>query len=189
MKYEIGINAEELKKAMDNCKFAVSKDKYRQEMQKIRFKINKDTLQILSIDGFRLHTQTINIYNDSSDELEFLTDYIKVPKTMVLSITLDTELKTITYDFKDINEKIIKSIYDIGNYPKDLDKLKDGHKTKYRIAINPKYLIEALKGFKDMAIIDFDDPIKPIIIRAKNDNINYNLVLPIRLPDDEKLDI
>ena len=62
MKYEIGINAEELKKAMDNCKFAVSKDKYRQEMQKIRFKINKDTLQILSIDGFRLHTQRRELF-------------------------------------------------------------------------------------------------------------------------------
>jgi len=179
MKTEISVDAKELKGLMENAKLAINKRHH--VMDKIKIKVEQDKMQAFSLDGYRLHTKSIEIHN-SSEDIEVLTDYVKVPKSKVCAVTIDTESSLITYDFPELNEKIIKPIYNDLNFP-DVENLKDQNETKFTIACNPKFLIDALKGFKDSnIIIEFSDNNKPFVITAANsDDESYNLVLPVRM--------
>jgi DNA polymerase III sliding clamp (beta) subunit (PCNA family) len=180
MKTEISVDVKELNGLMENAKLAINKRHH--VMDKIKIKVDQNKMQAFSLDGYRLHTKIIEIHN-SSEDVEILTDYVKVPKSKICVITIDTESNLITYDFVDINEKIIKPIYKDLNFP-EVEDLKDQNEIKYTISCNPKFLIEALKGFKgENVTIEFSDNNKPFIVTSMHEeDESYNLVLPVIMP-------
>lgn len=188
MKTVFNVNPKELKLAMDNCKVATSKDKYRQEWQKIKLELNRGSLKFIALDGYRLHTNIITAENNNNYEpLEILVEHIKVPtKAKFCEITIDEEQKTITYDF--ITEKTIKQTYSTENFPKNdiIENIIKDHNSNFKIGINRKYLIAALEKWEDdVVVLDFDSKIKPLIIKKQGQNDNINIVLPVRLKEDQ----
>lgn len=87
-----------------------------------------------------------------------------------------TSSRTIKFDFKSINSYILAKEYGV-NYKKYFKC--DVQGKELFIAVNPQYMLDALKNYKNNVTIYMGNDISPIVI-TDNEN-KRDLVLPIRL--------
>jgi DNA polymerase III sliding clamp (beta) subunit (PCNA family) len=186
MKFETTVNSGDFKDAMENVKLALSKQPYRQEMQMIKMVFDKNRIELWSLDGYRIHTQALAGSGCSQERIELLTDYVKIPKSAILNIEIDMDEKTITYDA--ISQKITSRFTDVERFPKNLEKFKEEHQTNFKIGVDPKFLIDALQKYKkdSCVILDFNTNLNVFIVRKSGQQEDYNLILPVRLPESER---
>ena len=189
MKKEFTISYENIKNIMESCKAVMGKGKNAREMfMKIKMVVNGNQLTASALDGYKLCFRTVDIITETDESFEFLTDYVNIPKWVYARVSVDFETKTVSYTF--IHDTIIKPIQTTENFFQGLDKFKADHKTEFKIAFNPQYLVEILKTFdkSDVVVFDFGSPIQPCIIRKARQEVDYNILLPIRLPDTERME-
>lgn len=150
----------------------------------VRFTCKAGELTAAAVDGYRIHSVTIpvNIIN-GRDSFSFLLKPFALPATDSDYIQCTLDKKEITFDFG--NRKYIERLgEDIEGFM-DVEKAMPNKEPVERIGFNPKYLVDALKSFKqgsrNPVVLEIRDSISPIVIRSKQNPTDYRLVLPVRM--------
>lgn len=195
----VEINEIIFKKLIDGVKHCVSKDDSRPILQYIQIKVKTDTITAYALDGYR--AGRVEIKNTCPIDEEF-TCLIK-PFTVKTSkngtnpvvieqsdkktfVEVMTEYGVLRYGFDIPNDEFfdIEKVYAAAR-PHDME-----------LGLRPRYVIDALKALNGIdycvggyrAVFEIkENNKKAFIIRAKNEDItNEQLILPVRIIEDEK---
>ncbi|MGN0768144.1 MAG: hypothetical protein ACI4M8_02200 [Christensenellales bacterium] len=195
----VEINEMQFKKLIDGVKHCVAKDDSRPILKYIQIKVKSDTITAYALDGYR--AARVEIKNACPIEEEFTCHIkpfpFKVSKYEInpviieqsdgkTFVTFTNEYGVLRYGFTVPDGKFV-----------DIEKIyADARQHDRELGLQPRYVIDALKALnginrisKGVSYAVFESKennLKPFIIRAKNDDIvNEQLILPVRVTEDE----
>ncbi len=187
----------------------VSKEPYRQALTGIRFENGKAIatdgykLLILELDKTDINDlpkiggqEAIELDNVTvpSKDIKIIAKSIKKSKNIALLNLAwnvkaeDGKVRFITTDL-DTNEIFDSKLIEV-DYPK-YEKILPTKKPKFKIGVSVEHL-EAMatamrKSGADIITLEFNKPLDPIVLKAKDYDKNiYGLIMPVRLIDEEK---
>lgn len=146
----------------------------------IYLEVKKRMMKCVATDGHRLHE--VNICVNADDEFSC---YISVPRLNAIGdVLLSLENGYAYVEFADVRFSTKQPQEKLQQF--DFDKIRKmiADDERIEIAVNPKYLIDALQALSDEKCVIINigkDPMKPVVVRA-NDQSNTQLfgVLPVR---------
>lgn len=175
------MNAADLKYLMDVCKLSVDKRGIRPALKMVACRVsNNGAITATALDGYRIHSVTVPCEVTEGDvQSILLIPLVKVPsktKRVIIEI-LDEE---VIYDFLD-SKQVIK--VENLEYP-NLDQLLPKDDPAFSIYVNPKYMEDAFKAFRNHGTvkIEFYGEINPIMVKHHED---YAFVLPKKVNENE----
>lgn len=171
-----------LKEAVDKCSSIIDPKSYKDVMKTIKVNVSQSgVVTFSSTDGYRI--QRIQVPSMSNDgEFEFNMPVIKIDKVQKGTadyVKVEVNMNTIEFDF--LHSKKIETNSMVSEKHLDLDKFFDIQKEKTAsIAVNPKYLMEIAKNFKDekVLVIDVYGTTDPVVMYNEEES-NKALLLPI----------
>lgn len=173
-----------LRYMFDVTRAALKKSGVREAHRFVRFTYKSGELTASAMDDYRAHAVTIpaEVIN-GRDTFSFLLKPFVVPATDAEYIQCTLNKKEITFDFG--NRKYIERLGEGIEDFIDVEKAMPNKEPVERIGFNPKYLVDALKSFKqdsrNPVVLEIRDPLSPIVIRSKQNPTDYRLVLPVRM--------
>ena len=176
----------ELKNALDFVKCAVSKDEFRPVLTGIHLYLKDGRLVVEAVDGFRIMQTSVEVIESDVESFDCLFDYnvpIKATKREINGIDIhqpDAE----SVDFADVMTRQKISYRIIEGEPMKTDQIWPDKEPEYEIVLNPKYVMELAKAYKDDNAIKFKfyGNLRPVVVvpEAKNPKPSKALVLPLR---------
>lgn len=143
------------------------------------------------VDGFNVIVPTSNLIEAA--KLPPKREHKEILKDVVIDEYEPGDNMT-TVIFRASNSNGDKSIHEAtileGKFPKWRDVIPDKNDTVVRIAVNPKFLADALKAVADMGcgsgystvVLEFRDSNRPLVVRAHADDVEVTaVIMPIKL--------
>jgi len=196
------VNARDFRDALRGCEKAVSKDQTREVLMYAHLVVTHDLVTLTALDGFQMIQ-----YKLAARETEYgsLKAEALIPPKLVLSAIHSTKNDaTVEIDAGQLRVKTDLTIeialpHLEGEYP-NYDKIwPDPKREQYKIAVNPKYLIQIAQACAAAAADTIDNlvwlevpanPVHPIVISAKSDLCAARgLICPVnprKRPSDEE---
>ena len=183
----IRVNKLDFKEALDFVKCAVSKDKYRPFLTGIHLQVKGSRLIVEAVDGYRVMQASVEILESDTENFDCIFNYnmsIKATKkdfdnNMDIEITND---KTVIFEDISAHQSISYCLIK-GEYF-NTDNIWPECEPEYQVRLNPKFLAELAKAYKDKGsvLLSFYGELKPVIASIDNkptDN-GRGMLLPLR---------
>lgn len=180
------IDSETMNRLIAATKDFVVPESYTREIYKyiqLRFDSEHNTITAAACDGFRLSVETGTALEIDEDFIAYIRPNYRFPKKTEVLISLEGEEVIIRCNGNITGCAQIKG--DFLNYEAFGN---DRQKVTFRIAMNPKYLMDAVKaakvslkpGSSGPVILEFVNPDAPAYV-VTNEGNGFRMVLPIRM--------
>ena len=183
---KFNIQTADLKYIMSALRPAVLKTDYRPVHQFMKFDCACGKLAVYATDGYRIHSVTVSVdVIDGKDKFAFLLKPFTIPKTDSDFIPCELSKEEIMFNFGE--QKITFKTKSSEEFLNVQEAMPTGD-VVYRIGFNPKFIADAAKslqkGIRAPLIMEFRDPLSPVMIYSESDKSDFRLVLPVRLPKE-----
>jgi DNA polymerase III sliding clamp (beta) subunit (PCNA family) len=181
---KFNIQTADLKYIMAALRPAVPKTDCKPVHQYIKFECSDEKLSAYAVDGYRIHSVTVHVdITDGEKAFCFLLKPFMAPKTDSEFIPCELSEKEIMFNFGE--QKIT---FKLGTGIENFVDIHAAIPTKpavLRIGFNPKFLVDAAKTLQKNSrtplIMEFRNPLDPVIIYSDKDKSDFRIVLPVRM--------
>jgi DNA polymerase III sliding clamp (beta) subunit (PCNA family) len=178
----------DLKYIFSALKPAIPKASGKPVYKYIKFTYKDSLLSAYATDGYRVHSVTVHVdITDGEKAFCFLLKPFTIPKTKSEFVPCELSEKEILFDF---GER--KNTFKLGSGDYfDVNAAIPTSPIVYRIGLNPKFLADAAKslkgGEKNVIVMEFRNPLEPVVIYNITDKSDFRIVCPVRLGESEDL--
>lgn len=174
------IDKKDFNRMIQQMKKVINPNSWRVREGLIQLCVRKGAMKCVATDGFRLHE--VSIYAKTDDEFSCFISVPRLKATENVHLTLEDGYAYV--DFDDVRFSTKQPQEDLEKFDFDVIRKMIADDERVEIAVNPKYLMDALQalsGEKSVILNVGKSPTKPIVIRA-NDQLHLELfgVLPVR---------
>lgn len=158
------------------CGYHIVKDNARELLRYVYCDLKNDVVTAYGMNGYSMgYTTEQNL--DKTEDFEFLLPVVKPPKN-VHQVEIETDGKTVSikFVFAALDIPPVTQMFTVPrviDYPENIDKFFKRDEHVYSIGVNPKLLIETIKGFADKGepvFLQFGNKVDPIYISTYAEN-------------------
>lgn len=174
------IDKKDFNRMIQQMKKVINPNSWRPRDGLIQLEVWKGAMKCVATDGFRIHE--VSIYAKTEDEFSCFIAVPRLKATDNVRLTLEDGYAYL--DFDDVRFSTKQPQEEQQKFDFDVIRKMIADDERVEIAVNPKYLMDALQalsGEKSVILNVGKSPTKPIVIRA-NDQLHRELfgVLPVR---------